>query len=270
MRTSGASLNACAQEFKVSKKSIIDWEWRLAGVKTTLLIYELMQKFIDLVVEGDELYTKVDRNTKASDSDGWTLVLMDRSSRFLWEMQCGRKNETLFKSALSVLVNVIDQTDDPTLFTDGERRYGNILFTICHQVIQDGKRGRPKTRLRKGVRVRLKNKGSKKRVGKPRAKYQAPLAEHLETPQDIEDSEIHANHVEAYNALLRRNNSAFCRKTNTDAKTVEDLQRTLDLQWVIHNFVRVHYTTKVVPAVKIGILETGLNWEDLFKIRYTA
>ena len=73
-----------------------------------LLVYALMQKFIDLVVEGDELYTKVDRNTKASDSEGWTLVLMDRSSRFLWEMQYGRKNETLFKSALSVLVNVID------------------------------------------------------------------------------------------------------------------------------------------------------------------
>ena len=270
MRTSGASLNACAREFKVSKKSIIDWEWRLAGVKTTLLIYALVQKFIDLVVEGDELYTKVDRNTRASDSEGWTLVLMDRSSRFLWEMQCGRKNETLFKSALSVLVNVIDQTEDLTLFTDGERRYGNILFTICHQVIRDGKPGRPKTRLRKGVRVRLKNKGAKKRVGTPRAKYQSPVAEHPETPQNIEDSEIHANHVEAYNASLRRNNSAFRRKTNTYAKTVEDLQRTLDLQWVIHNFVRVHYTTKVVPAVKIGILETGLNWEDLFKIRYTA
>ena len=115
MRTSGASLNACAREFKVSKKSIIDWEWRLAGVKNTLLIYALMQKFIDLVVEEDELYTKVDRNTKASDSEGWTLILMDRSSRFLWEMQCGRKNETLFKRALSVLVNVIHQ-DDRTQF----------------------------------------------------------------------------------------------------------------------------------------------------------
>ncbi len=222
------------------------------------------------MVEGDELYTKVDHNTKASDSEGWTLILMDRSSRFLWEMQCGRKNETLFKRALSVLVNVIHQTDDLTLLTDGERRYGNILFTICHQVIRDGKPGRPKTRLGTGVRVRLKNKGSKKRVGTPRAKYQTPIAEHPETPQNIEDSEIHANHVEAYHASLRRNNSAFRRKTNTHAKTVQDLQRTLDLQWIIHNFVRVHFTTKMVPAVKIGILETGLGWEDLFNIRYVA
>lgn len=34
----------------------------------------------------------------------------------------------------------------------------------------------------------------------------------------------------------------------------------------IHNFIRVHFTTKVVPAVKIGILETGSNWEHLFNI----
>ena len=42
---------------------------------------DLMQKFIDLVLEGDELYPKVDRNTQASDSEGWTMIWMDRSSR---------------------------------------------------------------------------------------------------------------------------------------------------------------------------------------------
>ena len=30
-----------------------------------------MQKLIDLVLEGDELYPKVDRNTQASDSEGY-------------------------------------------------------------------------------------------------------------------------------------------------------------------------------------------------------
>ena len=45
--------------------------------------------------------------------------------------------------------------------------------------------------------------------------YLTPMPE---TTQDIKDSEIHANHVEAYNASLRQNNSAFHRKTNTYAK----------------------------------------------------
>jgi transposase-like protein len=268
MRTSGMSLNACARNYNVSKKSIIDWEWRLAGIKPTLLLYSLMHQFIEQVVEGDELYTKVHHNTIASDSEGWTIVLMERSSRFLWELQCGKKDEKLFKSALELLVQVIEQTRNLTLLSDGERRYGNLLFAICHEVLGTGKPGRPKKRLRKGVRVRLKNKGSKKRARKPRPKYQAPVLEHPETTHSVKESDIHANHVEAFNSSLRRNNSAFRRRTNTYGKTVQDLQRTIDLQWIIHNFVRVHYTTKFVPAVKLGILEIGLKWEDLFKVRY--
>lgn len=203
----------------------------------------------------------------ASDSEGWTIVLIERSSRFLWELECGAKDQQLFEGALRLLCEVIKQTKDLTLLSDGERRYGNILFAICHEVLRDGQPGRPKKRLRQGVRVRLKNKGSKKRAGRKRPKYQAPVPEHPETGSRIENQEIHANHVEAFNASLRRRNSAFRRKTNTYAKTKDDLQRTLNVQWVVHNFVRVHFTTKVVPAVKLELLETGLTWSQLFMIR---
>ena len=80
---------------------------------------------------------------------------------------CGRKDQQLFKSALSCLAEVIEQTGSLSLFTDGEHRYGNLLFEICHEVIRTGKPGRPSKRLPKGVRVRLKNKGSKQRRGRP-------------------------------------------------------------------------------------------------------
>jgi hypothetical protein len=267
-RTEGLSLNATARNHHVAKKTIIAWEYRLAELKPTLRLYALMHQFISLVIEGDELYTKVERNKSASESEGWTIVLMERGSRFLWELNCGAKDEKLFRAALEQLAEVIQRTENLTLLTDGERRYGNLLFEICYEVLRDGQPGRPKKRLRKGVRVRLKNKGSKRRSGRPRAKYQAPVKEHPETLHSVEDPEIHANHVEAFNASLRRRNSAFRRKTNTYSKTREHLQRTLDVFWVVHNFIRVHFTTKVVPAVKLGLLATGLSWQQVFMIRY--
>ena len=147
-----------------------------------------------------------------------------------------------------------NQTGSISLLTDGERRYGNRLFEICYDVIRTGKPGRPKKRLPKGVRVRLKNKGSKKRRGRPRKKYQAPVPEHPQTEHEVAEKSIHANHVEAFNASLRRRNAAFRRKTNTYAKARKHLQRTLDVYWLVHNFVRVHFTTKMVPAVNLGIL----------------
>jgi len=267
-RTEGQGLNATARSFGVSKKSVIDWEWRLSGLKPTLTLYGLCHQFLQLVIEGDELYTKVHHNTAASESEGWTIVLMERSSRFLWELSCGKKDESLFKKALELLCEVILQTQDLTLLTDGERRYGKILFTICHEITHTGEAGRPAKRLRKGVRVRLKNKGSRKSTGRKRPKYEAPVAEHPETDSRIEVEQINANPVEAFNSSLRRRNSAFRRKTNMYAKTREHLQRTLDVQWLVHNFIRVHFTTKVVPAVKLGILSVGLSWNNLFSIRY--
>jgi IS1 family transposase len=263
-------LNATARTFNVSKKSVIDWEWRLADLKPTFMLYSLLHEFIHQVIEGDELYTKVAENRPASESEGWTIVLMARASRFLWELQCGPKDEQLFQQALKTLVAVIEQTGSLSLLTDGERRYGTLLFEICHELLRTGKPGRPKKRLRKGIRVRLKNKGSKKRLGHPRKKYQAPVPEHPDTAHEVEEPDIHANHVEGFNASLRRRNSAFRRKTNTYAKSRDHLQRTLDVYWLVHNFVRVHFTTKTIPGVALGILEHGISWSQLFTIRYAA
>ncbi len=86
---------------------------------------------------------------------------MDRATRFLWEMPCGRKERKLFQQAMALLCEVMQQTSDLTLLTDGERRYGSLLFELWSAVLRTGKRGRPKKTLRKGVKVRLKNSGSR-------------------------------------------------------------------------------------------------------------
>ena len=63
------------------------------------------------------------------------------------ELRCGERDSSLFESAIETLASVIEQTDDLKLLTDGERRYGNLLFEICFCVIRNGAGGRPKTTL---------------------------------------------------------------------------------------------------------------------------
>lgn len=122
-----------------------------------------------------------------------------------------------------------------------------------------------------GVKVRVKNKGDQKhKRGPKRDKYQAPVKEHPDTKQGVSDSDIHANHVEANNAAMRRRNSAYRRRTNTYAKTVSGLQRTLDAQLLIHNFVRKHWTTGVIPAVAMGVLCAPLGLEDILMMQQYA
>jgi transposase-like protein len=266
-RTEGQGLNAVCRTFNLAKSSVLNWEKRFVNIKQVLMLYALLHSYLQLIIEGDEVYTRVGKNLPPDESRGWTVVLMDRASRFLWELGCGRKDRNLFRKVLRTLGELIDRTGDISLITDGERRYGNILFEICHEYLQTGKKGRPRKTLKKGVKVRVKNKGSQSRKrGRKRPKYESPCQEHPETLQNIETKDIHANHCEAFNSSLRRRNSCFRRKTNMYAKGQKGLQRTLDVYWVVHNFLRPHFTTKEVPAVSLGILEKRPSWQEIFMI----
>lgn len=43
-------------------------------------------------------------------------------------------------------------------------------------------------------------------------------------------------------------------------------RRVLDIFWLVHNFVRPHFTTKEVPAVAMGIIKRGLKIEELLQL----
>jgi hypothetical protein len=267
-RGEGLGFNATCRAFDIAKNTLLDWERRFADLKETLMVYALMHTFLSQVIEGDELYTKVGRNVPVEECEGWTIVLMERASRFIWALGCGKQARQLFFWAIQRLRDVIAHTADVTLITDGERRYGNLLFEICHEGVRSGRRGRPPKVLRQGVKVRLKNKGGQSRKrGRKRPKYETPHPEHPRTAQNITEGEIHADHVEAFNASLRRRLSAFRRKTNTYAKTRSSLQRVLDILWIVHNFIRIHFTTQKVPAVALGIVERGLSWEQVLMLQ---
>ena len=119
--------------------------------------------------------------------------------------------------------------------------------------------------------MRIKNKGEQAhKRGRKRPKYQAPWREHPQTPPLTDLVQIHANHVEAFNASLRRRCAAYRRRTNTYAKNRQRLQQRLDVYWIVHNFVRVHFTTRQIPAVALGILSQGLSFVQLSQIQKIA
>ena len=172
-RTEGLSLNSTCRVFGIAKNTLLLWELKFSTLYRTLFIYSMAHTFIQMVIEGDEFYTKVDKNLPPEESLGWTIVLMHRASRFIWEMSCGKKDKSLFEKAIKTMAELVDQTEDITLLTDGERRYGNILFEICHELLRTGKPGRPRKILKKGVTVRVKNKGSQAhKKGPKKPKYQ--------------------------------------------------------------------------------------------------
>ncbi|MBF0322458.1 MAG: hypothetical protein HQL62_05870, partial [Magnetococcales bacterium] len=197
IRSEGMGLRATARVIGTHKNTISEWEQRFADQKKTLMLYAFCHQFVSLTFEGDELYTIVGKRTDPSESKGWTAVIMERGSRFLVDQKRGAKDADLFTAVMSTVCQFIDQTQDLTFLSDGERRYGNILFSLCAEALQTGTIGRPPKVLPKGVKVRVKNKGDQKhKRGPKRPKYQAPQREHPDTDQTLPDSEINANRLE--------------------------------------------------------------------------
>src|SRR5213596_2761701 len=171
-RTEGLGLNAAARTFEKAKNTILAWERKCIDLHQVLFLYALVHEFLELVIEGDEAYTKV------------------------------------------------------------------------------------------------QNKGSQAhKKGRKRPKYQSPWREHPATARTIAETDIHANHAEAFWSALRRKCATFRRKTNTYAKATKGLQRLLRVYWVMHNFLRVHFTIREVPAVALGILERRLSVHEIFQIQ---
>lgn len=82
-------------------------------------------------------------------------------------------------------------------------------------------------------------------------------------------SEVHANHTEANNSALRRRCSAYRRKQNLYAKTVEGLQRAVTVQRLVHNWVCPHWSLdkNMTPSMALGLYHRPISMLEFLTSR---
>ncbi|MDH3348189.1 MAG: hypothetical protein OEM02_08860 [Desulfobulbaceae bacterium] len=83
--------------------------------------------------------------------------------------------------------------------------------------------------------VTIQNDELAKNLRKARTRRRGQVKWTQDLPEDI-----HANHVKANNAAMRKRNSTYRRRTNTYSKTTSGLQRASDIHLLIHIFTRKH------------------------------
>ena len=162
--------------------------------------------------------------------------------------QAGLKDETLFTQGTESAGQWAQGAATIRWFTDGERRYGKALWPLASEYLPE--RGLamsyPFRKVwREGLEVAIKIKGSQGQRRVVWLKVEHPFTGVSPT------AEVHANHNEAQNAAIRRRCSAYRRRQNLYAKTTAGLQRSLDVQRLIHNWVRPHWGlgVKTTPAL---------------------
>jgi hypothetical protein len=151
-------------------------------------------------------------------------------------------------------------------FTDGERRYGKELWKLASVRLRSDEIPtdyRHRKVWRFGLEVAMKIKGSQGHKRVEWVKYEHPFTAISST------SDIHANHNEAQNSALRRHSSAYRRRQNLYAKERIGLQRVLNVQRLVHNWVRPHWGlgNARTPAMAIGYYHRPISMRELLTIR---
>ena len=176
----------------------------------------------------------------------------------------GKRDADLFERIVKLTWDWAKDCHSIRWFTDGERRYGNFLWKLAAIWLKAGELPAVynwRKVWREGLEVAMKVKGSQ---GRPRREWLK--VEHPWTAISSEH-EVHANHCEAQNAAIRRRCSAFRRRQNLYAKTVDGLERAVTVQRLIHNWVRPHWSSNLTPAKAIGFIDRAVSLEEILNSR---
>ena len=76
---------------------------------------------------------------------------------------------------------------------------------------------------------------------------------------------ISTSMVERHNLTIRMAIRRFTRLTNAFSKRIENHIHAIAIQTVHYNFIRIHKTLKVSPAMAAGISATLWSWEDVIQ-----
>ena len=77
---------------------------------------------------------------------------------------------------------------------------------------------------------------------------------------------ISTSHVERHNLTMRMSLRRFTRLTNAFSKKIDNHCHALALYFVFYNFVKIHKTLRVTPAMQAGLTDRVWEWEDVLNL----
>lgn len=186
--------------------------------------------------------------------DVWTFVAIEAHTKLVLSWLVGLRDAgcatDFMQDVAARLSNRIQLT------TDGHKMYlsavedafgGEIDYAMLHKVY----RSNPETETRYSP-AKCIGCSSEDIVGTPDAKH------------------VSTSYVEQQNLTMRMNMRRFTRLTNAFSKKLQNHAHSVALFYMHYNFVRVHQSLRVTPAMEAGITKTIWSIQDIVELAEPA
>jgi IS1 family transposase len=214
-----------------------------------------MNKLTCKNIEIDELWTyvgKKQRHVTMDDNpyevgDFWTFVAVDSDTKLIPCYKVGKRDLFTAKEFIADLSSRLDNriqlsSDKLKAYVEavecgfgGDVDYGQIVKSYEAEPIGAGRYSPPKVIYTTKQFI----------VGSP------------------DPRKICTSHVERLNLSIRMQNRRFTRLTNAFSKKLENLKAAVSLYFTYYNFVRIHNSLRITPAMAAGVTNKVWNISDL-------
>jgi len=208
-------------------------------------------------IECDEIWAFVYAKQKNAEKtgnpeagDAWTWTAIDANSRLIVSWWVGGRDA---ESAEIFMHDVAARLRNPVqLTTDGLKAY---LDAVEHAF---------EGRIDFAQLVKLY--GTAEKDGKIDKRLQYLGAERTVICGNPNVKNIQTSYVERQNLTMRMHMRRFTRKTNAFSKKLENHNYAQAIYFVYYNFVKIHTSLRVTPAMEAGLTDRLMEIEDMLKL----
>ena len=208
-------------------------------------------------IEADEIWAFVYAKAKNAErtgnpeaGDAWTWTAIDPDSKLIVSWFVGKRDtisaDVFMQDVAYRLKNMVQLT------TDGLKAYLESVEKAFEGIINyaqlDKIYGTPTKDGKKDNRLQYIGADRKRICGNPEQKY------------------ISTSMVERQNLTMRMHMRRFTRKTNAFSKKLENHNHMLAIYYVYYNFVKIHSTIRVTPAMEAGLTNRLWEIEDMLRL----
>ena len=185
--------------------------------------------------------------------DVWTWTAIDADSKLIVGWEVGNRDVDSANSFMNDIASRL--TKRIQLTTDGHKAYleavtDNFGSQIDYAMLVKlyGKEGEGKTAEKKYSPSRYTGSRKTNISGKPDEDY------------------ISTSYVERCNLTMRMGMRRFTRLTNAFSKKLENHCYAIALHFVYYNFVKIHKSLRVPPAMQAGLIKRLMSIEDIVRL----